>query len=187
MAQKFALSTLGGLLLGSFIALPAAAESGLYLGASVGNAKVGGPNDLEFAVDNDDIRNLDDSDIGYKVFGGFKFTMLAVEAGYVDFGVIEEGDASVEVGGFNAFGILSMGLGPVEIFGKAGAFVWESDYRDYSAAAARYEDDGFDPVVGLGAAITLGGLGVRAEYEYYDISEFDKVSMLSLGATFWFF
>lgn len=187
MPNKTVLSTLGGLLLGSIIALPTHAESGLYLGASVGNAKVGGPKDLEFEVENEDLRNLDDSDVGWKIFGGLKFTVLAVEAGYVDFGVIEEGDASVEIGGFNAFGILSMGLGPVEIFGKAGGFVWESDYRDYSDAAQRYKDDGFDPVVGLGAAVTLGGIGIRAEYEYYDISEFDEVSMLSLGATFWFF
>lgn len=173
----------GATLLASFLSLPGQAESGLYLGGSLGNAKVGGPQGMEYQVDNEALRNFDDSDIGYKIYGGLKFTLLAVEAGYVDFGVIENGDTQVEIDGFNAFGILSMGLGPVEVFGKAGAFVWQSDMR---YVEQQYKEDGFDPVVGVGAAVNLGGVGIRAEYEYYDVSDFDKVSMLSLGATFWF-
>ncbi len=151
------------------------AESGLYLGGSFGNAKVG----LESP--NSDI-DVEDDDIGYKLFGGFKFTLLAAEAGYVDFGKVEDSGFSGEISGFNAFGVLSMGLGPVEVFGKLGGFVWESDFEN---AQQRYKDDGFDPAVGVGAGITLGNFGVRGEYEYYDIDGFDEVSMLSLGATFW--
>ncbi len=173
----------GALLFASSLSLPGYAKSGLYLGGSLGNAKVGGPKGMEYTVDSQDLRNLDDTDVGYKLYGGLKFTLLAIEAGYVNFGAIENGDAQVEIDGFNAFGILSMGLGPVEIFGKAGAFVWESDLR---SVEQQYKEDGFDPVVGVGAAVNLGGIGVRAEYEYYNVSEFDKVSMLSLGATFWF-
>ena len=65
-----------------------------------------------------------------------------------------------------------------------GGFVWESDFGD---AQQRYEDDGFDPVAGVGIGLRLGNLGVRGEYEYYDIDGFDEVAMLSLGATFWLF
>lgn len=152
------------------------AESGVYLGASLGHAKVG--------VEPTDNRTLDvdDNDIGYKLYGGFKFTLAAVEAGYVDFGKIEDASGSVEVSGFNAFGVLSMGLGPVDVFGKLGGFVWQSDYAELETT---YDDDGFDPAFGLGAAFNLGGMGVRAEYEYFDIGDFDQVSMLSVGATFW--
>lgn len=179
MRQLTTVSALAGtLLLSALIHSTAHAETGLYLGASLGNAKVG-------YKDPDETLHLDidDSDVGYKLFAGFQFTLAAVEAGYVDFGVIEEGDYSTEISGFNAFGKLSMGLGPVEIFGKLGGFIWESDFEVAKEKVA--EEDGFDPVVGLGAAFNLGGMGVRAEYEYYDISDFDEVSMISLGATWW--
>lgn len=153
------------------------AESGLYIGGSFGNAKVG------FDSPSNDI-DVEDDDIGYKLFGGFKFTLLAAEAGYVDFGKVEDSGFAGELSGFNAFGVLSMGLGPVEVFGKLGGFVWESDFE---IAQERYEDDGFDPAVGVGVGFNLGGLGVRGEYEYYDIDGFDEVSMFSLGATYWLF
>jgi outer membrane immunogenic protein len=160
-----------------FCAAAGHAESGLYLGGSVGNAT------LDYENPNSDF-NLKDDDIGYKFFGGFKFSLLAVEAGYVDFGKVEKSGFEGELSGFNAFGVLSFGLGPVDVFGKVGGFVWESDF---SAAQERYEDDGFDPVVGVGVSFNLGGVGVRGEYEYYDIDGFDKVAMLSVGATIWLF
>lgn len=152
------------------------AESGLYLGGSFGNAKIGynPSNDID----------VKDDDVGYKLFGGFKFTLLAAEVGYVDFGKIEESGYSGEVSGFNAFGVLSVGLGPIDVFGKLGGFVWEADFE---AAQERYKDDGFDPAVGIGASVTLGNFGVRTEYEYYDIDGFDEVSMFSIGATYWLF
>lgn len=152
------------------------AESGVYFGGSLGHAKLGYE-----PTENQEI-DIDDNDIGYKLFGGMKFTIAAVEVGYVDFGKIEGALGSVELSGFDAFGVLSMGLGPVEVFGKAGGFVWQSDYRDLRSSV---DDDGFDPAFGLGAAFNLGSLGVRAEYEYFDVSDFDNVSMLSVGATFW--
>lgn len=152
------------------------AESGVYLGGSFGNATVG------FNPSND--IDVKDDDIGYKLFGGIKFTLLAAEAGYVDFGQVENSGFTGELSGFNAFGVLSMGLGPVNVFGKLGGFVWESDF---DSAQQSYEEDGFDPVAGVGAGLTFGGVGVRAEYEYYDIDEFDEVSMFSLGATYWLF
>lgn len=153
------------------------ADSGLYLGLGAGNAT------LDFEDPNTDI-DLKDDDIGYKLFAGFKFTLLAVEGGYVNFGKVEKSGFEGELSGFNAFGMLSLGIGPVDIFGKLGGFVWESDFED---AQQRYKDDGFDPVAGLGIGLRLGNLGVRGEYEYYDIDGFDEVAMLSLGATFWLF
>lgn len=165
------------LLLGA-LAPVASAESGWYVGASVGNSKVGMQE-----IKNADI-DIDDSDTGYKFYTGLKFTILAVEGGYIDFGTIEDAEGSAEISGFDAFGVLSMGLGPVEVFGKLGGFVWDADV---DTVADTYKDDGFDPAIGVGAAFTLGGIGIRAEYEYFDIGDFDDVSMLSLGATFWIF
>lgn len=156
----------------------AAAESGWYLGASLGNSEVGfqDPKGAERDID------IDESDIGYKITTGLKFTIAAVEASYIDFGNIEGADSSIEIAGFDAFAMLSMGLGPVEVFGKLGGFVWDADFETVEAS---YKDDGVDPAVGIGVAFNLGDMGVRAEYEYFDISDFDDVSMLSVGVNFW--
>lgn len=153
-----------------------ALANGFYAGGSVGNARLG----LSSSDSNIDISG---SDIGYKVFGGFKFTFLAVEGGYVNFGQIDGDNENVKVSGLSAFGMLSTGLGPVSLFGKVGGFIWDSDVR---SATESYSEDGFDPALGLGAAFNMGNLGLRAEYEYFNISEFDDVSMFSVGAVFRF-
>ncbi len=176
MPKHLRLSVLAAIAGASFCTA-AQAQTGPYLGLSVGNAQVG--------IDNTDIEGINvdiqDNDIGYKVFGGFKFLIGGLEAGYIDFGSIQGSNADVEIKGFDAFGVLSMGIGPVEVFGKLGGFVWESDITSVEDS---YSESGFDPAAGLGASFSLGGLGVRAEYEYFDIAEFDKISMLSIGVTF---
>lgn len=179
MTRHLRVALLAGLAASGFCAT-AQAQSGLYFGGSVGNAQVGYDSPSEGDIQDFE---LDESDIGYKLYGGFKFTIAAVEAGYVNFGTIENDAANVEITGFDAFGILSLGLGPVDLFGKLGGFVWESDIQ---ALESTYSEDGFDPAMGFGVSFNLGGLGVRGEYEYFDISEFDKVTMLSVGATYWF-
>lgn len=163
-------------LLGLCLLTSQAFANGFYIGGSVGHAKVG-LSDAERDI------NISDNDIGYKIYGGFKFTLVGVEGGYVNFGQIDGNDSEIEVSGLSAFGMVSMGLGPANVFGKLGGFVWESDF---SSAQETYSEDGFDPALGLGAAFNLGGIGVRAEYEYFNISDFDDVSMFSVGATFWF-
>lgn len=178
LLQKRLLHTALALAL-STLAATSHAKSGWYLGASVGNANVG----LSDTINDTNI-DIKDDDIGYKLYTGFKFLFVGVEGGYVNFGEIQSGDHTAKISGLNAFGTLSMGLGPVDVFGKVGGFVWDSNVR---TAASTKKDSGFDPGVGIGASFTLGSLGLRAEYEYYDISEFDKVSMFSIGATFWLF
>lgn len=156
----------------------ASAESGPYVGASLGNAKAG-------IKDPTDDVEYEETDYGYKLFAGYKFLLLSVEAGYMDFGEIEDSGRTAEITGFSAFGRLSMGLGPAELYVKAGGFAWDNDI---SAATETFEDDGFDPAAGIGAEFTFGGLGVRAEYEYFDLGgDFEgDVSMMSVGATYWF-
>lgn len=175
MGRKSTLNAAAALLATLCFSAPSFAETGLYLGGSMGNAKVG-------YEDTDTDVDFEGDDLGYKFFGGFQFTTLAVEAAYVNFGEIEDSGLSTEVSGFSAFGKLSMGIGPVEVFGKLGGFAWESDYSD---AVDAFDDSGFDPALGFGAAFNFGGFGVRGEYEFFDIGDFDKVSMFSVGATFW--
>ncbi len=165
----------------STAAMSASAESGWYLGASVGKSDLGFQSTDEFS--NIDI---DDSDTGFKVFTGLKFTIAAAEFGYVDFGSVGSDDINVDWRGLSAYGGLCVVLSPVEVCGIEGGFSWNAE-ADFDSLDEKYDENGFDPSVGIGAAFTLGGMGVRAEYEYFDIGEFDKVSMLSLGATFYIF
>lgn len=164
-----------------FFSAASYADSGLYIGGSIGSTSLG--------IDTPDDSELDfsDDDNGYKLFAGLRFTILAVEAGYVDFGGINVGEgessASADISGFNAFGVLILGVGPVDLFAKAGGFVWEADGE---LAEEKYKEDGFDPAVGVGGSLTFGSLSVRAEYEYYDVSDFDELSMVSLGLTYTF-
>lgn len=166
-----------------FLSTASYAESGLYLGGSIGSTKIG----VEPVDDFDPDFSLSDNDQGYKLFAGLKFSILAVEAGYVDFGKIDISGSdhvcSAGVSGFNAFGVLALGAGPVDLFAKAGGFVWEADYEGIEA---KLNDDGFDPVVGVGASFSFGSLGIRAEYEYYDIEGFDDLSMVSVGLSYFF-
>lgn len=80
-----ALATVSALTLCVFTAPASAGE--FYLGASVGQSKIDAGNCDD--VDDGSLIScsVDDSDIGYKVYGGYQFTPhVAVEGGYVTLG-----------------------------------------------------------------------------------------------------
>lgn len=167
----------------------AGAESGFYIGAGIGNASVeatdanpGGGANLDF----------DESDAGYKLFAGFNFGVLplinlAVEGGYVDFGApdgtISGQNLSYEVDGFNAFGLGGVNLGPLMLFAKAGLIAWDSD--SVVGANAR-NDSGTDAAYGAGVQFQLLSIGIRAEYERYEVSDFDSLDLISASVTYTF-
>jgi len=158
----------------SFITLNAHAANGFYIGGSVGNADVSGTPSTNFSG----------NDTGYKVFGGFKFTMFAVEGSYVNFGKAEDNGGSVETTAFDLFGLVNIGLGPVDLFGKVGVFSWDSDLT----SGGSINEDGTDPVYGIGGGVSLGPLSVRAEYEYFDVKSdyLDDIQMISVGVVYFF-
>ncbi|MCI0505711.1 MAG: porin family protein [Gammaproteobacteria bacterium] len=162
------------LIASAIVMTSAHADSGFYIGASAGNASISGEPSTSIDFDSDDT--------GYKVFGGFKFTLLAIEASYVDFGKPEQNNISVELSGYDLFGLVNIGIGPVDLFGKVGVFSWDSDLTN----GASVNEDGTDPVYGIGAGLSFGSISVRAEYEYFDISDFDTVEMISVGASLTF-
>lgn len=155
----------------------AQADNGFYIGGSVGNAAI------DATPDTPTEESIDSDDTGYKVFGGFKFTIFAVEGGYVDFGKPTQNSNTVELSGFDLFGLVNFGIGPIDLFGKVGVFAWDSDAL---VADNKVNKDGTDPVYGVGAGVSLGSFSVRAEYEYFDIKDFDTVQMISLGAVYTF-
>lgn len=169
-------------LLGSLpLASWAGTESGLYIGASVGQTS------LESDFDNASF-NLDDEDNGYKLLFGYNFGLLpfldlAVEADYRDYGKFGGENASAELVSSELFGLVGFNFGPLGVFGKVGysdtdfdAVVDDINVNDSDSATA----------YGIGAKFSLGSFGIRAEYEELDLDAVDNVNMISVGATYTF-
>ncbi|MBZ2169504.1 MULTISPECIES: outer membrane beta-barrel protein [Marinobacter] len=163
----------------------AGSDSGFYVGASVGQAN------LELNESDPDFGSIDfdDDDTGYKIFGGYNFGLiplvdLAVEGAYVDFGSFGGSagpvNADLDVTAWTGAGLAGIKLGPVGIFGKVGAALWDSEF-----SGGLGDDDGTDPLYGIGARFTLFSLQVRAEWERYDLDNAD-IDYFSVGGAFTF-
>jgi hypothetical protein len=180
MNKSIATGCTAALLLTSGVAA-AGAESGLYLGGSLGTTSVD--------VDTGTVE-FDDDDSGYKIFAGYNFGLiplldLAIEGSYVDFGEVssaEIGNADVGITGWDAFGVAGFKLGPIGVFGKVGMIAWESES---DAVQDELDDSGSDPAYGIGASFQLGSLAFRAEYELFDTGDAD-VDYFSVGAAWTF-
>jgi len=157
----------------------AGAESGIYIGAGGGNSNIKGPiNENDFDVEV----------TGYKFILGYNFGIvplidLAIEGSYVDMGEESVGDISYSQTSFNGFGLLGLSFGPFGLFAKAGLAAWDADTRVGSLSTS---ESGSDPVYGIGARLQIARLSGRIEYEYYDQSNFNDVSMASISLLYTF-
>lgn len=158
-----------------------AADNGIYLGGSVGQASLKIDNLAGLSA-----ADFDGDDTAFKVIAGFRpLDWLGVEASYVDFGnpddnvLGERFDA--EVDGISAFAVGFLAVGPVDIFGKLGAINSDSNF-----SGGLKKSDGTDFAYGVGAQFRLLSLSVRAEYEVFDIDNVDDANMLSIGVTYTF-
>jgi len=163
-----------------------AADNGIYLGASVGQANV--------QIDDEFGSNFNADDTGYKLILGFRpLDWFGVEASYVDFGSPDdristvEGDTKVNASldGISAFAVGFLAVGPVDVFAKAGVINWDGSVKapDLGVSGG---NDGTDFAYGIGAQFRVWSLSLRAEYEKFDIEDTDDVNMLSLGVTWTF-
>lgn len=189
LTEKRQASGAGAILFAAALLLLAAeskADSGLYIGGSVGIAGVeidtGTPvNPLIF----------DEDEFAWKAFAGYNVDLpilnLGIEAGYVDFGgpSADIGGSlfAVDSDGFDAFGVLGIDLGPIGVFAKAGVIAWDAEV---SIDGITDTDDGTDPAYGIGVKIGLGSLALRVEYELFDIEDTEDISMISAGLV-WIF
>jgi outer membrane immunogenic protein len=164
-----ALAALAALLAGPL----ACADSGLYVGGSVGSAGV-------------EVDQFNENDTAWKAFGGYIFDMpvvdFAVEAGYVDFGApsatILGENFDLDVTGFSAFGLAGLDFGLVGAFVKAGFVSWDAKLN---VAGMSDSDSGTDPAYGVGLRFNFSSLEIRGEYERFDVQDADTVDMVSLG------
>ena len=183
-------STLRSNLIGSLFGLAilgmsstAIADSGFFLGGSVGTATVSA--DVPDPGFGNDI-NFDEDDFAWKVYGGYAFDLpvidLGVELGYFDLGSptmdVAGGKAGIGVSGYEAFALLGVNLGPVGVFVKGGIASWDADIF---IANVRGSEDGSDPAYGVGLRFALGSVEIRGEYEILDIENSEDVYMASAG------
>jgi len=189
LAAKRQASGAGAILMVAALLLLSAesrADSGFYLGGSVGTAGV--------EIDTGDPANpvnFDEDDFAWKAFVGYNIDLpiidLGVEAGYVNLGgpSADVGGVqfAVDTDGFEAFGLLGFNLGPIGVFAKAGVIAWDAEF---SIDGVTGTDDGTDPAYGIGAKIGLGSLAFRLEYELFDIEDTEDVAMISAGVVWTF-
>ena len=167
--------------------------SGFYLGAGVGHA------DQKDTCD-DLFGSCDDTDVGWKVFGGYKFNRyFAVEGGSVDFGQsdldslfinvntleIVPGTLVVKIDGFFVSGLLEWPLGnSFSLFTKLGMIYWDiefgvTDIVENDALVGDEDENGTDLFYGLGAQYNFTNqFGIRAEWE-----KFNNIGESEIGTT----
>lgn len=161
------------------VSTASAKDEGFYLGASVGLAST----EAQYSNPDFGAFDLDDNDFAFKLFGGYQFSpLLAVEGGYRDLGSTSEGIVGIDLQGFDLFAVAGVPLGPLRVFGKAGAIYWDSDGR--VGRLDSFSDDGFDWGLGAGLEMEIGSIAVRGEVEYFDV--LDGSLMVSGGVTLTF-
>ena len=157
------------------------ADSGFYIGGSLGDAAVS-VNDIDLGGN-----DFDDNDSAWKGFVGYIFDMpvidFGIEVAYVDFGTPSETilgeNFDIDVTGLSAFGMAGFDFGLFGIFAKAGVVSWDADFAVDGLSLG--SDDGSDPAYGLGFRLNFSSVEVRAEYEVFDVADTETVDMVSVG------
>jgi len=165
-------------------ALPvsSACAGGVYIGGGVGAAAI------EDSAGNPAGTAFDESKEAYKIFGGYRFDLLPIvslsgEVGYRDLGKPSAPTVEYQVNGFDYGALAGVGLGPVEVFARAGGMKYD---LDKTIGSTKTSFDGNAAVYGAGVRFSLFGFGVRAEYEKIDIDELDAAHMISVSAFYQF-
>jgi len=163
----------------ALFAAPAALAGSFYVGGAVGQSSADVQDPGVAGVD------VDDSDTGFKVFGGYSFMRhFAVEGGYVDVGetsvettIPVPTSISAQADGFTveAVGILPIGQ-RFDVFAKYGFFLWDSEatVSQQGFGSVSGSDDGNDPTYGLGFGWNISERGrLRFEAERYEVDNLD--------------
>jgi OOP family OmpA-OmpF porin len=163
-------------------------DSGLYLGAAVGQAKVRNFCDDAAAVG---FPSCDEKDVAWKLSAGYSFNRnFAVEAGYVDWGKFTFGNGalagSVKAKGFELLGVASFPVYQgLSAYGKLGFVRWDADFNAAAGGASVTADEkGTELTFGLGLSYDFtNNIAARLEWQRYtDL----VVDMLSIGLVYRF-
>jgi hypothetical protein len=177
MNMKFtACAVLGTLSLAAFAPQASAADNGIYIG--------GGITQTEFDTDNFGTGKLDDN--SFKVIVGIRpLDWLAIEANYIDLGSASDSSASLDATALTGSVLFLKEFAVIDVYARAGLAHWKLDASVVDLGSTSESGDEFTYGVGIGAH--FGSLGVRAEYEKFQINEIDSdVNTLSLSFTYTF-
>jgi OOP family OmpA-OmpF porin len=170
------------------MALPILLASGLVQAGGANSPYVGGSIAYNTAVADNKLSNtcgtagvtctdLGDTKDAWSVYGGYPITnTLSAELGYTDLAYVarleqaNNGTATARAGQKTKGITLGLtGRKPVtrklDVYGKAGAFVWKSDVKSTAGSA---NDSGTSPTVGLGVEYAISKkVGLRAGWDRY--------------------
>lgn len=165
----------------SVVAIPvtASADSGFFVGGSVGSATLD---------DSIDTFALDADSTSFRLNAGWQFSdFLAIEAGYHDFGKFDEEfdlggvltDVDLRADGYTLGLTTSIPMGSnLSLFGRLGAFAWEGDARVDGLRIEGFDDENLYYGAGADFKVTerLSLLGDWTRYELDD-TESDVISI----------
>jgi len=183
MHKRLGLTALAALALMAATAAQADTQPGFYAGAGIGSTKVG----------DDDLSGVDDSDTGFKIFGGYTFTEnWGVEVSYFDFGEasVSAGNSSASVG-ITGLSASAVGRLPVNdmfaVYGKLGfaSYDVKAKFNVAGFGSGSASDSDSDMIYGIGGAMSFGGnFEARLEYEALNVD--GDASMISVSGLFRF-
>lgn len=156
------------------------ADPGFSVGASAGQSKIKS-SDSEFSFDG--------KDLAWKGFGTYMFNNgIGIEGGYVDFGkpdaTVMDTNLAIDARGWNFYLVGNLPLSDsFDLFAKAGGIRWDAD--SFIDGVDVGGDSGNDLALGAGARWNItDSLGLRTEFDWYDVSDADEVWMVSVGLQF---
>ncbi len=175
-------------------------EAGFYIGGSLGYSNLdqseSGFNADLATVGITATSNIDDNDLGWKLFAGYNINQyFGAELAYIDLGeadidvnftapVVATASGNAEVDGFAIVGIARYPVyDQLDVFGKIGAFVWDIDAEVMLAGTTSSpSEDGTSVLLGAGVEYEFTkNIGVRAEWEYFNDVEDSDLHLLSIG------
>lgn len=176
--NKKMVTTLAAIALTTLSATSSAQDGMGYFGFGVGQAK----NDACDAQPSG--TSCEDSKTVGRIVGGYEFNEnFAIEGAYTSLGEAElialSGPGRAKIDG-SAFSITAIGSIPLSntwaLYGKAGMSRWdvEASVTDSFGDVYTADDDGNDPVFGLGVKWVDGNYSLRFEFERYDVGLADS-------------
>ncbi|MDZ7642868.1 MAG: outer membrane beta-barrel protein [Woeseiaceae bacterium] len=146
--------------------------------------------------------DFDEDDFSWSAFAGIQATdTLAVEASYNNFGDFDtsrtfdltQTDIDAELTGYDVMGVLSLPMGPLRLYGKAGVVYWDARATARiqppfgSGFSVDDDDNGTDLAFGGGLEFRISpALSLRGELEWFDIEDTEEVWFASAGIAYRF-